>query len=88
MSAEQAMAGGTGVPWLQRVVRAPIEPRTWAAAAYLVASMAVGIFWFVVLVSGISVGLSLVIVWVGLPILAPTWWPGGAAPGWSGAGSG
>jgi signal transduction histidine kinase len=80
MSVEQATAGGTGVPWLQRALRAPIEPRTWAAAAYLVASMAVGIFWFVVLVSGISVGLSLVIVWVGLPILALTMlaWRGGA----------
>jgi signal transduction histidine kinase len=80
MSVEQATAGGTGVPWPQRVVRAPIEPRTWTAAAYLVASMAVGIFWFVVLVSAISVGLSLVIVWVGLPILALTMvaWRGGA----------
>ncbi len=80
MSVEQATAGGTGVPWLQRVARAPIEPRTWTAAAYLVASMAVGIFWFVVLVSGISVGLSLVIIWVGLPILALTMlaWRGGA----------
>jgi signal transduction histidine kinase len=80
MSVQQATTGGTGVPWLQRVARAPIEPRTWTAVAYLVASMAVGIFWFVVLVSGISVGLSLVIVWVGLPILAVTMlaWRGGA----------
>jgi signal transduction histidine kinase len=80
MSVEQATAGGTGVPWPQRALRAPIEPRTWTAAAYLVASMAVGIFWFVVLVTGISVGISLVIVWVGLPILALTMvaWRGGA----------
>jgi hypothetical protein len=82
MSVEQATAGGPGVPWRQRVLRAPIEPRTWTAAAYLVASMAVGIFWFVALVAGISVGLSLVIVWVGLPILALTMlaWRGGAWP--------
>jgi signal transduction histidine kinase len=42
--------------------------------------MAVGIFWFVVLVTGISVGTSLVIVWVGLPILGLTMlvWRGGA----------
>jgi signal transduction histidine kinase len=80
MSVEQATAGGPGVPWRRRVLRAPIEPRTWTAAAYLVASMAVGIFWFVVLVTGISVGSSLVIVWVGLPILALTMvaWRAGA----------
>jgi signal transduction histidine kinase len=80
MSVEQATASGTGGARLLRVLRAPIDPRTWAAAVYLVASMAVGAFWFVVLVTGISVGSSLVIIWVGLPILALTMvaWRGGA----------
>jgi signal transduction histidine kinase len=66
--------------WLAWALRAPLSPRTWAAAGYLLASMAVGIFWFVVLVTGISVGLSLVIIWVGIPILAATMlaWRGGA----------
>jgi signal transduction histidine kinase len=81
MSVEQASAAGAGGARLGRVLRAPIEPRTWAAAAYLVASMAVGVFWFVVLVTGISVGTSLVIVWVGVPILALTMlaWRAGAS---------
>jgi signal transduction histidine kinase len=80
MSVEQATAGGGGGVPLLRVLRAPIEPRTWTAALYLVASLAVGVFWFVVLVTGISVGLSLVIIWVGLPILGLTMlaWRGGA----------
>jgi signal transduction histidine kinase len=80
MSVEQATAGGGGGAPLLRVLKAPIDPRTWTAALYLVASLAVGVFWFVVLVTGISVGMSLVIVWVGLPILAGTMvaWRGGA----------
>jgi signal transduction histidine kinase len=80
MSVEQAMAGGGGGAPLLRVLKAPIDPRTWTAALYLVASLAVGVFWFVVLVTGISVGTSLVIVWVGLPILGLTMlaWRGGA----------
>ena len=80
MSVEQATAGGDGGVPLLRVLKAPIEPRTWTAVLYLVASLAVGVFWFVVLVTGISVGVSLVIVWVGLPILGLTMlvWRGGA----------
>jgi signal transduction histidine kinase len=81
MSVEQAAAGGPvgGAP-LRRVLQAPLSPRTWTAAAYLVASMPVGIFWFMVLSTGISVGAALVIVWVGVPILALTMlaWRGGA----------
>jgi signal transduction histidine kinase len=80
MSVEQATAGGDGGVPLLRGRKATIEPRTWTAALYLVASLAVGVFWFVVLVTGISVGLSLVIIWVGLPILGLTMlaWRGGA----------
>jgi signal transduction histidine kinase len=80
MSVEQATAGGGGGAPLLRVLKAPLDPRTWTAALYLLASLAVGVFWFVVLVTGISVGLSLVIIWVGLPILAGTMlaWRGGA----------
>ena len=80
MSVEQATASGAGGARLRWALRAPIDPRTWAAAVYLVASLAVGVFWFVVLVTGISVGLSLVIIWVGLPILGLTMlaWRGGA----------
>jgi signal transduction histidine kinase len=80
MSAEQATASGAGGARLLRALRAPVDPRTWTAAAYLVASAYVGIFWSVVLVTGIAVGLATVIVGVGLPILALTMlaWRGGA----------
>jgi signal transduction histidine kinase len=81
MSVEQAAAGEPGGgARLLRVLQAPLSPRTWTAAAYLVASMAVGVFWFVVLATGLSVGLALVIVWVGVPVLALTMlaWRGGA----------
>jgi signal transduction histidine kinase len=54
--------------------------RTWAATAYLMASFAVGLFWFVFTVTALAVGVSLVVLWVGLPILALAMlcWKGGA----------
>jgi signal transduction histidine kinase len=45
---------------------------TWRGNTYLLASFPVGIATFVLLVTGISIGLSLAIVWVGLPILMAT----------------
>lgn len=44
---------------------------------YLMAAFPLGVFYFVFLVSGISTGISLVIVWVGIPILILVgvgWW--------------
>jgi hypothetical protein len=44
---------------------------------YLGAAFPLGIFYFVFLVSGISTGISLVIIWVGIPILllvGAGWW--------------
>jgi hypothetical protein len=54
--------------------------RTWAATAYLMASFAVGLFWFVFTVTALALGISLAVLWVGLPILALTMlcWKGGA----------
>ncbi|MEA2135548.1 MAG: hypothetical protein QOC68_3457 [Solirubrobacteraceae bacterium] len=45
---------------------------TWRGNTYLLVSFPVGLASFVFLVTGISVGVSLAIVWVGLPILAAT----------------
>jgi signal transduction histidine kinase len=45
---------------------------TWRGNTYLLVSFPVGIASFVFLVTGISVGVGLAIVWVGLPILAAT----------------
>jgi signal transduction histidine kinase len=80
MSVEQAKAGGAGGAPLLRALRAPVDARTWTAAAYLVASIWVGMVWWVALVTGIGVGLATVIIWVGVPILALTMlaWRGGA----------
>ena len=45
---------------------------TWRSNTYLLVSFPVGIASFTFLVTGISVGVGLVIVWIGLPILAAT----------------
>lgn len=45
------------------------DRRTWTRFAYLLATFPLGQFWFIALVTLISLGASLVIIWVGLPIL-------------------
>ena len=45
---------------------------TWRANTFLLVSFPVGIATFVFLVTAISIGVGLAIVWVGLPILAAT----------------
>ena len=45
---------------------------TWRSNTYLLVSFPVGVVSFTFLVTGISVGLGLVVVWIGLPILAAT----------------
>ncbi len=66
---EEAMAadrgfGREGAPRGRFLVRALLS------ALLLLSSFPLGLFWFVVLAVLLSVGLSLAIVWVGLPILA------------------
>lgn len=44
---------------------------------YLLASFPLGVFYFVFLVSGLSTGISLAIIWIGIPILflvGVIWW--------------
>ena len=44
---------------------------------YLLAAFPLGVFYFVFLVSGLSTGISLIIIWVGIPILLLVgigWW--------------
>ena len=51
--------------------------RSYQNLIYLAAAFPLGVFYFVFLVSGISTGLSLVIIWVGIPILLLVgigWW--------------
>lgn len=55
---------------LRRFLRAPIEARSYGNLLYLALAFPCGLAYFVFLTVGLSVGLGLTIVWVGLPILA------------------
>jgi len=50
------------------------NPRTWATLVYLVLGLPLSILWFTYAVVMYSVGLSLVIVWVGVPVLVLAHW--------------
>jgi len=54
-----------------------VRPRTWLNLLFQAFAFPLGLFYFIFLVTGLSVGLGLVIVWVGIPILlvvAGAWW--------------
>jgi hypothetical protein len=55
---------------LVNFVRAPFLLRTYANLIYLMLAFPLGLGYFVFLTVGLSVGLGLTIVWIGLPILA------------------
>jgi signal transduction histidine kinase len=57
---------------VRRFLLAPFRPSTYKRAVYLLLALPLGIAYLVVLITGISVGLSLVVIWVGLPILVAT----------------
>jgi hypothetical protein len=53
------------------------RPQTWLTLVFHVFAFPLGLFYFIFLVVGLSVGLGLVIIWVGIPILlvvAGAWW--------------
>src|SRR5207244_13647364 len=54
--------------------RVAAMPGTWRANVYLVVYFVVGVATFTFLVTAISLGVGLLIVWVGLPILLGTLW--------------
>ena len=69
---------GSMIGWFFGVVA---RPRTWLNLLFQVLAFPLGLFYFVFLVTGLSVGLGLVIIWVGIPILlivAGAWWLFGA----------
>ena len=69
---------GSLLGWFFGVVA---RPRTWLNLLFLVLAFPLGLFYFIFLVTGLSVGLGLVIIWVGIPILlvvAGAWWLFGA----------
>ena len=57
------------------------RPQTWLGILFHVLAFPLGLFYFVFLVTGLSVGVGLVVIWVGIPILlvvAGAWWLFGA----------
>jgi signal transduction histidine kinase len=57
---------------VRRFLLAPFRASTYKRALYLLLALPLGIGYLVVLIAGISVGLSLVVIWIGLPILLAT----------------
>lgn len=55
---------------LVRFFTAPVEVRSYTNLFYLLLSFPLGIFYFVFLVTGLALGFSLTLIWIGLPILA------------------
>lgn len=61
------------------------RPRTWLGVLYHWLAFPLGLFYFIFLVTGLSVGVGLVVIWVGIPILlvvAGAWWLFGAFERW------
>ncbi len=53
------------------------RPRTWLGILFHLLAFPLGLFYFVFLVTGITLGVGLVIIWVGIPILlvvVGAWW--------------
>ena len=62
---------------LSRFFRVMVSGQSYLNLLYLLASFPLGVFYFVYLVLGMSLGISLSIVWVGIPILLIVgmgWW--------------
>ena len=57
-------------PAITNPVRLLVSAKPWLALGFLVLGFPIGVFWFVVLVTLIALGLGLAITWVGIPILA------------------
>ncbi|HEU5199786.1 MAG TPA: sensor domain-containing protein, partial [Ktedonobacterales bacterium] len=55
--------------WLGELFGVARQKQTYLNILYLLMSFPLGIFYFVALITGISVGMSTVIIWIGLPIL-------------------
>ena len=60
-----------------RFFKVTISGQAYLNLIYLLAAFPLGVFYFVFLVSGLSLGISLTIIWVGIPILLVVgfgWW--------------
>ena len=64
-------------PTVGQFFRVMVSGQTYLNLIYLGAAFPLGVFYFVFLVSGLSTGISLAIIWVGIPILllvGLAWW--------------
>src|SRR5689334_15764294 len=66
ITAETTQADNAIQPSLHTI---PVLPDLSRIALYLLLSLPLGILYFVALVTGIALGVSLTIVWIGIPIL-------------------
>jgi signal transduction histidine kinase len=57
---------------VRRFFGAPFSVATYKHVAYLLVGFPVGLVYFIALVVGVSLGIGLAIIWVGLPILLAT----------------
>jgi hypothetical protein len=63
--------------WVDRIFGVVARAQTWKNMVYLALAFPLGLFYLVFLVVGLALGVGLVIIWVGLPILAVVvlaWW--------------
>ncbi len=61
------------------------RPQTWLSVLFNWLAFPLGLFYFVFLITGLAVGVGLVVIWVGIPILlvvAGAWWLFGAFERW------
>jgi hypothetical protein len=66
---------------LARFFGVVVRPQTWLGILFHWLAFPLGLFYFVFLVTGLSLGVGLVVIWVGIPILlvvAGAWWLFGA----------
>ena len=70
------------------VLGALVSPRTWLAVIHLLVGLVIGIISFTVVVTGISLGIALLPLFlVGIPVLVAVIWLAGLGAGPSGPGS-
>ena len=69
--------GGSGRPPLARFFGVFLRPQSWRNLLYIALEFPLGLFYFVFLTTCLAVGISLLIIWVGIFVLGLTaacWW--------------
>ncbi|MEV7612825.1 sensor domain-containing protein [Streptomyces sp. NPDC089799] len=63
-------ADGVPVPVGMRILRAPLEGKTWRGFGYLMLGLPLSVVWFSLAITGISLGAGLLVTFLGVPVLA------------------